>query len=265
MVRAIPDILARIVDSKRAGLPSLRASRTALEARAQDRSSYRDFRAALLERKAEGRPAIIAEVKKASPSKGTFPGTFDPVAIASKYAAGGAAALSVLTDQEFFQGCWGDLEAARAAVTIPVLRKDFTLDEVHVIEAAAHGADAILLIAALLEERELRDLREFAARYRLAALVEVHDAAELDAAVGSGAAIIGVNNRNLHTFEVTLETSLRLAPRIPSGVVKVSESGIDSREAVRRLETAGFDAFLVGEHLMRAAEPQAALRALVTE
>lgn len=260
MVRAVPDILARIVESKQAALPLLRANREALERRARERTSYRDFRLAL----AANRPAIIAEVKKASPSKGTFTGSFDPAGIARKYAAGGAAALSVLTDEQFFQGSLSDLEAAREAVPIPVLRKDFTLDEIHVIEAAAHGADAILLIAALLEERELRDLRESASRYRMASLVEVHDEAELDAAVASGAEIIGVNNRNLHSFEVTLETSLRLAPRIPAKVVKVTESGIDSRASIERLDAAGFDAFLVGEYLMRAAEPATALRELLT-
>jgi indole-3-glycerol phosphate synthase len=264
MVRAIPDILARIADSKRAGLPGLRANRETLERRAQERTSHRAFRSGLMESRASSRPAIIAEVKKASPSKGTFSGAFDPAAIACKYAAGGAAAISVLTDEEFFQGSLGDLEAARAAVTIPVLRKDFTLDEVHVVQAAAHGADAILLIAALLDEKELRQLREAAARYRMAALVEVHDDVELDAAIASGAEIIGVNNRNLHTFEVTLETSLRLAPRIPKTAINVTESGIDSSEAVARLQAAGFDAFLVGEHLMRAAEPAAALRALLS-
>jgi indole-3-glycerol phosphate synthase len=259
MVRAIPDILARIVESKRGALPLLRSNREPLERRALERSGYRDFRAALTAHP----PAIIAEIKKASPSKGALTGHFDPTAIARKYAAGGAAALSVMTDEEFFQGSLSDLEAARAAVTIPVLRKDFTLDEIHVVEAAAHGADAILLIAALLEEAELRNLREAASRYRMAALVEVHDDAELDAAIASGAQIIGVNNRNLHTFEVTLETSLRLAPGIPKGVIRVSESGIDSREAITRLGDAGFQAFLVGEHLMRAAEPDRALRALL--
>ena len=168
----------------------------------------------------------------------------------------------MLTDEEFFQGSLNDLESARAAVALPALRKDFTLDEIHVVQAAAHGADAILLIAALLDETELRKLRELAARYRMAALVEVHDAPELDAAIGSGAEIIGVNNRNLHTFEVTLETSLRLVSKIPSNVIKVSESGIDSRAVASQLQDAGFDAFLVGEHLMKAADPVAALRAL---
>ena len=157
----------------------------------------------------------------------------------------------MLTDREFFQGALGDLEAARAAVPMPVLRKDFTLDEFHVIEAAAHGADAILLIAALLEETEMRRLRELAARYRMAALVEVHDADELESALESGAEIVGVNNRNLHTFEVTLETSLRSGRKNSANVVKVSESGIHSRADVARLQDAGFQAFLVGEHLMK--------------
>jgi indole-3-glycerol phosphate synthase len=178
------------------------------------------------------------------------------------YSSGGAAALSVLTDRQFFQGDLGDLEAARGAVTLPVLRKDFTLDEFHVIQAAAYGADAILLIAALLEENEMRRFRELAAQYRMAALVEVHNASELEAALGSGAQIVGVNNRNLHTFEVALETSLQLAEKIPANVVKVSESGIHSREDVARLADAGFHAFLVGEHLMKSSDPEAALREL---
>jgi indole-3-glycerol phosphate synthase len=188
--------------------------------------------------------------------------SFDPASLARTYMSGGAAALSVLTDRQFFQGSLGDLEAARAAVPMPVLRKDFTLDEFHVIEAAAHGADAILLIAALLEEKDMRRLRELAARYRMAALVEVHDASELESALGSGAEIVGVNNRNLHTFEVTLETSLKLSGKIPPKVVKVSESGIHSRADVKTLAAAGFQAFLVGEHLMKSADPAAALKEL---
>ena len=258
MVHAIPDILARIVESNRAALAGLAAQRDALERRAADRADFRDFRGALTAR----RPAIISEIKKASPSKGRFTEHFDPAAIARTYAAGGAAALSVLTDEEFFQGSLRDLENARAAAPVPVLRKDFTLDPLHVLEAAAHGADAILLIAAVLEESELRALRELAAQYRMAALVEVHDASELELAIGSGAEIIGVNNRNLHTFDVTLETSLRLVEKIPAGVVKVSESGIHSRSAVAQLEDAGFNAFLICEHLMKATDPVAALRAL---
>jgi indole-3-glycerol phosphate synthase len=258
MVRAVPDILARIVEHKRAELVQDIARRGELERRADARTDYRDFRRALESRT----PAIIGEIKKASPSKGVLADQFNPASIARMYASGGAAALSVLTDRQFFQGSLGDLEAARAAVTLPVLRKDFTLDEFHVIEAAAHGADAILLIAALLEEKEMRNLRELAARYRMASLVEVHDHVELDAALGSGAEIIGVNNRNLHTFEVALETSLLLAGKIPANVVKVSESGIHSGADVARLAEAGFHAFLVGEHLMKSADPAAALEEL---
>ena len=259
MVREVPDILARIVEHKRAELARDFARREELERRADARTDYRDFRAALTAHP----PAIIGEIKKASPSKGVLaPGEFDPEAIARTYQSGGAAALSVLTDRQFFQGSLDALEAARAAVYLPVLRKDFTLDPFHVIEAAAHGADAILLIAALLEEKEMRELRELAARYRMAALVEVHDSSELESALGSGAEIVGVNNRNLHTFEVALETSLQLAEKIPANVVKVSESGIHSRADVSRLAAAGFHAFLVGEHLMKSADPAAALREL---
>lgn len=258
MVRAVPDILARIAEHKRAELARDRALRPELERRAAARTDYRDFRHALTARP----PAVIGEIKQASPSKGALTEQFDPASSARMYASGGAAALSVLTDREFFRGSLSDLETARAAVSLPVLRKDFTLDAFHVMEAAAHQADAILLIVALLEERALRDLRELAARYRMAALVEVHDTAELETALDSGADIIGVNNRNLHTFDVTLETSLQLAAKIPAHVIKVSESGIHSRADVARLAAAGYQAFLVGEHLMKSADPSAALREL---
>jgi indole-3-glycerol phosphate synthase len=255
MVRAVPDILARIVEHKRAELARDLALRPALERRAAARTDYRDFHRALTAHP----PAVIGEIKKASPSKGLLAEQFEPASIARLYASGGAAALSVLTDREFFHGSLADMETARSAVGVPVLRKDFTLEAFHVIEAAAHGADAILLIVALLEERDLRDLRELAARYRMAALVEVHDASELETALDSGAAIVGVNNRNLHTFDVSLETSLQLAAKIPAHVVKVSESGIHSRGDVARLAEAGFHAFLVGEHLMKSDDPSAAL------
>jgi indole-3-glycerol phosphate synthase len=258
MVRAVPDILARIVEYKRFELARDAARRGELERAAASRTGHRDFRHALTTHA----PAVIGEIKKASPSKGVLAERFDPASIARLYASGGAAALSVLTDQQFFQGSLGDLEAARAAVSLPVLRKDFTLDEFHVIEAAAHGADAILLIAALLDEQELRGLRELAARYKMAALVEVHDGAELEWALDSGAEIVGVNNRNLHTFDVTLETSLELAGKIPANVVKVSESGIHSHADVTLLSGAGFQAFLVGEHLMKSADPAMAIRDL---
>jgi indole-3-glycerol phosphate synthase len=258
MAVAIPGILARIVDHKRAALARQTSTRASLERTAADRQGIRDFRKALTSRS----PAILAEIKKASPSKGLLAGRFDPASIAKMYAEGGAAALSVLTDEEYFQGALADLEAARAAVALPVLRKDFTIDEFHVIEAAAHGADAILLISSILSVAEMRRFRERAGQFHMAALAEVHDEDELAAALDSGAEIIGVNNRNLNTFEVLLETSLRLAEKMPANIVRVTESGIHSRHDVQRLQAVGFNAFLVGEHLMKAADPVAALRAL---
>jgi len=258
MAVVVPDILARIVENKRVELRETSQHRAELERLAANRRDVRNFRAALI----SSHPAIIAEIKKASPSKGVFSESFNPVSIATVYSSGGAAALSVLTDFDFFNGTLSDLVGARSAVALPVLRKDFTIDEVHVIEAAAHGADAILLIAALLDELTLRRFRELAMHYGMDALVEVHGDDELDRALGSGAAIVGVNNRNLHTFEVTLETSLRLAEKIPSSVVKVTESGIHSSQDVKSLRDAGFNAFLVGEHLMKSPDPAAALREL---
>jgi indole-3-glycerol phosphate synthase len=260
LIETVPDILARIVARKREDY----AQRTTLRAEWERRAEAmlplrRGFRAALLRRPL----AAIAEIKKASPSKGVLCEDFDPARLAKQYERGGAAALSVLTDEPFFQGKLEHLGAARAAGSLPALRKDFTLDQYHVVEAAAHGADAILLIAAILEELQMRDLRELAARYRMSALVEVHDQRELRTAIDAGADIIGVNNRDLRTFEVTLETSLRLAEQIPDGVLKISESGIHSRADVQRLHEAGFDAFLIGEHLLQSASPEAALRALV--
>ncbi len=252
------DILARIVGQKRLELAERRGQLGRLERLARARGERRDFRAALTAQP----PAIIAEIKRASPSRGVLVEDFQPARTARAYQLGGAAALSVLTDEKFFQGSLDDLQAARAEVSLPVLRKDFTLDEYHVVEAAAHSADAILLIAAILEPPRLAGLRRLAADYGLAALVEVHNAAELEAAIEAGADLVGVNNRNLQTFEVTLETSLGLAERIPAGVVRVSESGIHSREDVARLREAGYQAFLVGEHLMKSDDPAAALRAL---
>ena len=182
--------------------------------------------------------------------------------IAAAYETGGAAALSVLTDERFFQGSLADLQQARTAVKVPVLRKDFTIAPEHILEAAAHGADAILLIAAILSERELRDFREAAARWRMAAMVEVHNRRELDVAIAAGSELVGVNNRDLTTFEVTLETSLSLAPFMPRGALAVSESGIRSAADIGRLRAAGYSAFLVGEHLMKSGDPAAALREL---
>ena len=261
MINTVPDILARIVEHKKAELAGASRSLPVLEKEAAvSRSHRRGFAAALRSKS----PAIISEIKKASPSKGLLSANFNPPAIARSYESGGAAALSVLTDKQFFQGSLADLQAARSSVSIPGLRKDFTIDRYHVVEAAASDADAILLIAAILSEREMRDFRELAATYGLASLVEVHDADELKAALASGAEIIGVNNRNLHTFEVTLHTSLRLAERIPPSILKISESGIETRDQIATLQQAGYDAFLIGEHLMRSGDPAAALKALTS-
>jgi len=257
MLKAVPGILAQIVEQKKL---ELRERTAGIENRAAASvAQRRNFHQALT----QSRPAIIAEIKKASPSRGVLAQNYDPPAIARKYQSGGAAALSVLTDRNYFKGSLADLESARAAVSLPVLRKDFTTDPYHVHEAAAHGADAILLIAAILSEREMRDLRELAHQYRMATLVEIHDEDELKEAIASGAQILGVNNRNLHTFEVDLQVSLRLAEKMPEEVLRVAESGIHSRTDVERLLAAGYDAFLVGEHLMKSSDPALALRSLL--
>jgi indole-3-glycerol phosphate synthase len=260
LIDTVPDILARIVAKKREELRRADSRLAQWESAAAARVAFRrDFRAALTARA----PAIIAEIKKASPSKGVLAADFDAARTAVAYERGGAAALSVLTDESFFQGSLADLEKARAAVQLPVLRKDFTIAQAQVVEAAAHGADAILLIAAVLAEREIRDFREAAARYGMAALVEVHNRRELDVAIAAGSGIIGVNNRDLTTFQVMLETSLRLAEHFPAGAVRVSESGIRDARDIATLRAAGYTAFLVGEHLMTAADPAAALSELV--
>src|SRR5262245_29180904 len=260
MTETVPDILARIVAHKQWERTVSKPNRAEWERRAAAFiSTRRDFRRALVDRP----PAIIAEIKKASPSKGLLTANFDPASLAREYEAGRAAALSVLTDEHFFQGSLADLCAAREAAALPVLRKDFTLDEYHVLETAAHGADAILLIVAILDVKRIRALRGLANEYGMSALVEAHDESELEIALDAGADLIGVNNRDLKTFEVRLETSLRLAERIPAGVVKVAESGIHSAADIRLLRAAGFDAFLVGEHLMKAGDPSSALRALM--
>jgi indole-3-glycerol phosphate synthase len=259
VVQTVPGVLARIVEHKRIELAERRWRTSLLEREAERRSgARRDFAAALT----TIAPAIIAEIKKASPSKGILMDEFDPIRIARAYNRGGAAAVSVLTDSKFFQGSLADLEAVRQEVKTPVLRKDFTLDEFHVIEAAAHGADAILLIVAILDPDALRRLREAAERYRMAVLVEVHDEAELKKAVDSGARIIGVNNRNLIDFSVSLATCERLAPMIPPGTIRVAESGIHSSADIQRLQRFGYQGFLVGEHLMTSPSPEKALQAL---
>jgi indole-3-glycerol phosphate synthase len=258
-VRSLSGILAEIVEAKQQEIAELHSRVAVLEQQAHERKvPPRPFAEALR----NASPAIIAEIKKASPSKGLLQPEFHPALIAHAYEEGGAACLSVLTDKPFFQGSLHDLEAARAAANLPVLRKDFTIDRVQVWEAAAHGADAILLIAAILDAEEMRSLREMASSLGLATLVEVHNADELSKAVDSGAEIIGVNNRDLETFEVSLDTSLRLSYLMPSEAVRVSESGIHTAEDIQVLSGAGFGAFLVGESLMRSSHPAAALKAL---
>jgi indole-3-glycerol phosphate synthase len=226
----------------------------------------RGFAAALRRQAALG-PAVIAEIKKASPSKGLIRENFDVEWLARSYHAGGAAALSVLTDEPYFQGSLRNLELASAATPLPCLRKDFMVDEYQFVEARAHGADAILLIAAALTDAEVERFAGLARGYELDVLVEVHTAAELDRVLGtlgeSGADAIGVNNRDLKTFDVRLETSLELVGRIPEHVVRVAESGISTTEDLARLRAAGFDAFLIGESLMRQPDPGAVLAGLL--
>lgn len=259
MLRTQSGLLAEIVQRKKQEVADLHARAALLERQAYERKSgRRPFAAALRARQ----PAIIAEIKKTSPSKGLLQPNFHPAVIAHRYEEGGAACLSVLTDKHYFEGSLHDLEAARAAVGLPVLRKDFTIDRVQVFEAAAHGADAILLIAAILETSELASLRELATSFGLASLVEVHDHDELSKAIDAGAEIIGVNNRNLDTFEVSLDTSLRLSFLMPRNVIRVSESGIHTRAHIDLLREAGFHACLIGESLMRSPEPVALLKSL---
>jgi indole-3-glycerol phosphate synthase len=225
--------------------------------------------AASLRRQAALGPAVIAEIKKASPSKGLIRADFDAAWIARRYRAGGAAALSVLTDEPYFQGSLRNLELASAAGPLPCLRKDFIVDEYQIVEARAHRADAILLIAAALTNAEMKHLASVADGFSLDVLVEVHTADELDRVLDclgeTGAAAIGVNNRDLKSFEVTLETSLALVERIPASVVRVTESGISNAADITRLRSAGFNAFLIGESLMRAPDPGAALKDLLAQ
>jgi indole-3-glycerol phosphate synthase len=206
---------------------------------------------------------IIAEIKKASPSKGLIRADFDPVAIAKDYAAGGASAISVLTEERFFQGSLLYLEQIRNAVDVPLLRKDFMLDPYQIVEAKAAGADAVLFIAAMLDAGLLRELREQAAELSLDALVEVHTEKELAAALAAGAQLVGINNRDLRTFEVSLATTERLAPLVPANLTAVCESGIDSAAQIRRAEQLGIHVFLIGETLMRAPAPGKKLRELL--
>lgn len=241
----------------------LHVSIAALE-RMAARHSPRGF-ASTLRNQARTGPAIIAELKKASPSKGLIRPDFDVRALAVELADAGAAALSVLTDEPFFQGSLENLEIASAATKVPCLRKDFIIDEYQILEARGHRADAILLIAASLSDAELRTLSDAARRHELDVLCEVHTAEELDRVRDLGCAAYGVNNRDLTTFEVRLETSLALVERLPAGAVHVAESGIHTTDDLSRLRAAGFHAFLVGESLMRNASPGAALEMLLAD
>ncbi len=251
-------ILDRILASKRTELEAAKALRSVDELRAGALwgEGRRGFRAALAE--CDGR-AIVAEIKKASPSKGLIRADFDPSAHARSYERAGAACLSVLTDGPFFQGSLADLEAARAASTIPVLRKDFTIDSYQVVEARAHGADAVLLIVAALTDADLALLLEAAAEEGLDALAEVHDEGELARAAAAGAALIGINNRNLETFETSLDVTRRLAGLAPRGATLISESGLSDPLELDELEALGVHGFLIGESLMRQPDPGTAL------
>lgn len=258
------DVLQKILARKVEEVAGRRARRPLAEvaARARDTAPARGFAAALEAKIAAGHAAVIAEVKKASPSKGVLRADFDPAAIAADYARGGAACLSVLTDVDFFQGHDDYLVQVRAACALPVLRKDFTIDEYQVYEARALGADAVLLIVAALDDARLGGLCELAMGLGLDVLVEVHDADELERALQTASPLIGINNRNLRSFEVSLETTLDLKEAVPNDRRLVTESGILAREDVARMRAAGVHAFLVGEAFMRASSPGAALRAL---
>ena len=241
---------------------SARVPLAELIARVGDASPVRGFADALRTRIERGEPAVIAEVKKASPSKGVIRAEFDPAAIARRYEAGGAACLSVLTDVDFFQGADEYLVAAREACTLPVLRKDFVVDEYQLHEARALGADAVLLIAAALDDAQLAGFAALAAELGLDALAEVHDATELERVLRLPLPLVGVNNRDLRTFGVSLDTTLALKDRLPADRVLVTESGIAAPADVARMRDAGVHAFLVGEAFMREADPGEALRRL---
>lgn len=250
-------ILERIVAAKRIEIAAAkeRFSLDDLEEKARSAAGVRDFVGALRAK----RPAVIAEIKKASPSRGVLRPDYRPAEIARSYERAGAACLSVLTDREFFQGSSDDLRAARTACALPVLRKDFVIDPYQVVESRAMGADCILLIAACLSRAQMAELEAAARALGMAVLVEVHDAAELEAALSLETPLIGVNNRDLRTFTTRLETTLELLPRLPAGRQLVTESGILAAADVQRLRSAGVEAFLVGEAFMRAPDPGAAL------
>ena len=258
------DILNKIIDVKRDEIAAARKLRdlASLRRDAEGRKDARDFTGSLRGKVAAGRAAVIAEVKKASPSKGVLREHFVPAAIAESYERHGAACLSVLTDVQFFQGATAYLAQARAACSLPVLRKDFMVDAYQVFEAREMGADAILLIAACLDDALMVDLEAQAHELGMSVLVEVHDGDELDRALRLKTPLVGINNRNLRTFEVTLDTTLGLLPRVPPDRLLITESGILGRGDVQRMRDAQVHAFLVGEAFMRAPDPGVALAAL---
>ena len=258
------DILKRIVAVKHEEIKAARAARPLAEVRreAEQLGGLRDFEAALRAKIAAGHSAVIAEIKKASPSKGVIRADFRPAEIAAGYEKHGAACLSVLTDAQFFQGTAAYLQQARAACALPVLRKDFMVDEYQVYEARAMGADCILLIAACLEDGQMADLEACAQSLGLAVLVEVHDGTELDRALRLKTPLVGINNRNLRSFEVTLDTTLGLLKQVPADRLLITESGILAPPDVQTMRAAQVNAFLVGEALMRAPDPGVALAEL---
>ncbi len=259
-----PDILKKIVARKREEIAEARrrVPEAALRASLEEKSPPRGFVKALKEKIAAGRPGVIAEIKKASPSKGVLRKDFQPAEIARSYAARGAACLSVLTDRDFFQGAPDYLRQARAACALPVIRKDFIVDSYQVYEARAMEADCILLIAACLDDAALRELNDLAMALGMDVLIEVHDAAELERALAVENPMVGINNRNLRTFEVSLQTTLDLLERIPEGRLVVTESGILQAEDVALMRRHGVNAFLVGEAFMRAPDPGARMAEL---
>lgn len=261
---AVLDILQRILARKREELESARAAvpLAEMQQRAAAAPPPRDFAGALHAKIAAGRPAVIAEIKKASPSKGLLRADFDPAAIAQGYEAGGAACLSVLTDRDFFQGAHEHLVQARSACKLPVLRKDFITEPYQVFESRALGADCILLIAAALARQDMQGLEAAALSLGMAVLVEVHDAAELEAALALQTPLLGINNRDLRTFETRLETTLELLANVPPGKTVVTESGILTQADVARMRARSVNAFLVGEAFMRAPDPGAQLARL---
>lgn len=251
------DRLAQIIATKRKEAEALESRKADLKRAALQRNEYRGFRSLLFQ---PGIVTVIAECKAASPTAGTISAKYDPVAQAKLYEKGGAGAISVLTDREYFRGCLEDMQKVREAVRVPVLRKDFILTEAQVYESIAAGADAFLLIVAALSDPEFKGLYDLGRGLGADVLVEVHDMAEMDRALEIEADIIGINNRNLHTFEVDLKTTEELAPEIPSDCLGISESGIRTREDVKYVTEQGIHCLLVGESLMKNEDPTAALR-----